>query len=183
MVRMTGPEELTPRQRRVIVARTLIRTTLSATLLVVLYYVLPMNRAIDTRTGLLLGLLLLALGAILALRTRGIVQSDRPGLRAIETLGLVVPLYILAFATTYYLNARANSTSFSEPLTRSDALYFSMTIFSTVGFGDIAAKTEAMRLVVTVQMFFDLILLGFGARAFISAVNLGRKRQGRQTRG
>ena len=44
-------------------------------------------------------------------------------------------------------------------------------------FGDITAKTEVMRIVVTVQMFLDLLLLGFGARAFVSAVQLGRKRR------
>ena len=41
--------------------------------------------------------------------------------------------------------------NFSEPLTRTDALYFTVTVFSTVGFGDITAKTEAARLVVTGQ--------------------------------
>jgi voltage-gated potassium channel len=174
---MPAPEELTPRQRRIIIARAVLRATLTATLLVVLYYVLPMNRAIDTRTGLLLALCLIVLAAFLTWRTRGIIRSDRPGLRAIETLVVAIPLYILAFATTYYLNERMNAASFSQPLTRSDALYFSMTIFATVGFGDITAKTEAMRLAVTVQMFFDLILLGFGARAFVTVVKLGRQRR------
>jgi hypothetical protein len=32
---------------------------------------------------------------------------------------------------------RASAASFTEPLTRTDALYFSVTVFSTVGFGDI----------------------------------------------
>jgi hypothetical protein len=36
-------------------------------------------------------------------------------------------------------------------LTRTDALYFTVTVFSTVGFGDITAKTETARLVVTGQ--------------------------------
>jgi hypothetical protein len=72
---------------------------------------------------------------------------------------------------------RTNSTYFSQPLTRTGALYFSVTVFSTVGFGDITAKTDPARVIVTVQMFFDLILLGFGARAFLSAVQLGRQRR------
>ena len=86
-------------------------------------------------------------------------------------------LYILAFATTYFLAARSSGATFGVPLTRTDALYFSMTVFATVGFGDITAKTEAARLVVTGQMFFDLILLGFGARIFVSAVQLARRRR------
>ena len=67
----------------------------------------------------------------------------------------VSPLRAL-FATTYFLMARANQTSFGAPLSRTDAMYFSSTIFTTVGFGDITAKGEAARLVVTVQMWLDL---------------------------
>ena len=45
--------------------------------------------------------------------------------------------------------ATISASNFSEPLTRTGALYFTVTVFSTVGFGDITAKTEAARLVVT----------------------------------
>ena len=87
-----------------------------------------------------------------------------------------LPLGLVAFAATYFLTERANGAYFSQPLTRSSALYFSMTVFSTVGFGDITAKADPARLIVTAQMFFDLILLGFGARVFLGAVKLGRQR-------
>jgi voltage-gated potassium channel len=92
------PGQTTPRKRRLIIARTLLRAPLTATLLVVLYYVLPMDKALDTHTVLLLVLGLAVFAAILIWRTRGITQSNYPGLRAIETLAAVVPLYILAFA-------------------------------------------------------------------------------------
>jgi hypothetical protein len=168
--------EIGPRQRRIVIARVVIRAVLTVTLLMVLYYVLPMNHTASAGTVLLLAAGLLVVAALLTWRIRGITVSAHPGLRAIETLALVVPLYVLAFATTYYLTAQSNGATFSEPLTRTDALYFSVTIFATVGFGDITAKTEAARLVVTAQMFIDLILLGFGARVFVSAVQLGRRR-------
>lgn len=170
-------EDLTPRERRALILRALLRALLAATLLVVLYYVLPMDTTLDTRSVLLLILCLAVLTAILIWRIRAITQSEYPGLRAIETLGAVVPLYILAFATTYFLAERADSAYFSQPMTRTGALYFSMTVLSTVGFGDITAKTDAAQLVVTAQMFLDLILLGFGARVFVGAVRLGRQRR------
>ena len=50
-------------------------------------------------------------------------------------------------------------------------------MFATVGFGDITAKTEAARLLVTGQMITDLIILGLGARVIVGAVTRGRQRR------
>jgi hypothetical protein len=62
-------------------------------------------------------------------------------------------------------------------LTRTDALYFTVTVFSTVGFGDITAKTETARLVVTGQMIADLVILGLAIKIIVGAVRRGRQRQ------
>jgi hypothetical protein len=69
------------------------------------------------------------------------------------------------------------AVSFTQPLTRTDALYFSVTAFSTVGFGDITARSEAARVVLIVQMLGDLALLGAGARVLLEAVSRGRQRR------
>ena len=60
-------------------------------------------------------------------------------------------------------------------LTHTDGLYFAVTVFSTVGFGDITAKTEAARLVVTGQMIADLVILGLAVKIILGA--LSRRRQ------
>ena len=91
-------------------------------------------------------------------------------LRAFETLGFIVPFYLLLFASTYYVMERASAANFTQPLTRTDALYFSVTVFATVGFGDIAAKSETARVVLIVQMLADLALLGAGAKVLLGAV-------------
>lgn len=181
---MTGKESLpavgeaTPRQRRLLVLRTALKALLTTAVLVALYYILPMDRGFDAHTVLLLIVCLAVFVVIVIWRVRGLFRSRYPGLRAVEALALVVPLYILLFATTYFLAERADAGYFSEPLTRSSALYFSVTVFSTVGFGDITAKTDPARLVVTAQMLLDVILLGFGVRVFVGAVNLARERHG-----
>ena len=133
-------------------------------MLVVLYYLLPMDRPLDTGTAvrLLIGLLVFA-GATVW-QVRAVAGSRYPGLRAAEALGLIIPLYLLLFASTYFLMERASAANFTQPLTRTDALYFSVTVFTTVGFGDIAAKSETARVVLIVQMLADLALLGAGAR-------------------
>ena len=47
-------------------------------------------------------------------------------------------------------------SSFSEPLNRTDALYFTTSTFATVGFGDITPVSQLARAVVSVQMIADL---------------------------
>jgi voltage-gated potassium channel len=64
--------------------------------------------------------------------------------------GLIIPLYLLLSASTYYLMERASAENFTQPLTRTDARYFSVTVFTTVGFGDITAKSETAPVVLIV---------------------------------
>ena len=80
------------------------------------------------------------------------------------------------FAAAYYLMAKTSPASFSDHLTRTDALYFTVTTFSTVGYGDITAVSQSARLMVTAQMILDLLILGLGIRVFIGAVQRGRQR-------
>jgi voltage-gated potassium channel len=81
------------------------------------------------------------------------------------------------FASTYFVMARLAAGSFGTPLTRTDALYFTVTVFSTVGFGDITAKTETARAVVTGQMIADLVILGLAIKVIVGAVRRGQQRQ------
>ena len=97
--------------------------------------------------------------------------------RQSQALGLIVPLFLLLFASTYFLMERASAAAFTQPLTRTDALYFTVTVFSTVGFGDIAPKSEAARVVLIVQMIGDLAVLGAGIRVLLGAVQRGRQQR------
>jgi voltage-gated potassium channel len=159
-----------------------LRGVLTAAVLVALYYLLPLDFD-DTGAS---AVAKLAFGAIVFLavmtwQLRSITQSGTPGLRALEGLFLAVPLFLILFATTYYAMSRADASDFTAPLSRTDALYFTVTIFSTVGFGDISARAESARLVVTVQMMLDLIILGIGAKIILGAVQRGRDRLSSET--
>jgi voltage-gated potassium channel len=87
------------------------------------------------------------------------------------------PAFLLLFASAYVVMAAISASNFSAPMTHTNGLYFTVTVFATVGFGDITAKTEAARLVVTVQMMIDLVILGLGARVILGAVTRGRQRR------
>src|ERR1022692_4161673 len=170
-------QELPSAQRRRLIFWAVLRGVLSTTVLVVLYYALPLDAPWngDPAVRILIGLLVFA--GITAWQVRTIAGSRYPGVKAFEALGLIVPFYLLLFASTYFVMERASAASFTQPLTRTDALYFSVTVFSTVGFGDITAKSEAARVVLIVQMLGDLALLGAGARVLLAAVRRGQQRR------
>ena len=172
-----GPSrEQRPAKRRRLVFWAVLRGVVVTTVLVVLYYLLPLDRPLDAGTALRLLIGLLVFAGVMVWQVRAITGSDYPAMRAFEALGLIVPLYLLLFASTYFLMERATTASFTEPLTRTDALYFSVTVFTTVGFGDITAKSETARVVLIVQMLADLALLGAGARVLLGAVRRGQQR-------
>ena len=170
-------QELPPAKRRRLIIAAVLRGLAVTTALVVLYYLLPLDRPLDTSTAarILIGLLVFA--GLTVWQVRAIAGSRYPGLRAAEALGFIIPFYMLLFASTYFVMERASAANFTQPLTRTDALYFSVTVFTTVGFGDIAAKSETARVVLIVQMLADLALLGAGARVLLGAVRRGRHRR------
>ena len=61
-------------------------------------------------------------------------------------------VFVVVFAWTYLTMARSDPATFTQPLTRVSALYLTVTVFSTVGFGDITPVTDAARVTVMAQM-------------------------------
>jgi hypothetical protein len=108
---------------------------------------------------------------------RAILGSDYPALRAIEALAAAIPLFLLVFAATYFKLADVRPQAFTEPLTRTDALYFTVTVFATVGFGDIAPVATAARVTVMVQMLGDLLVVGLVLRGMLGAVRTSLQRR------
>ena len=156
----------------------MLRALATATALVALYYLLPLDRlASSVPLAVTLGGGLLILVAVAYWQLRAVLRARYPGVRAAVGLAATVPLFLVLFASAYYVMARGTPGSFSQQLTRTDALYFTVTTFSTVGFGDITATSQTARVVVTVQMILDLLTLGLGIRVFIGAVKRAREAQ------
>ena len=163
------------RPARRTVVRSALRTAGATAVLVAIYYLLPLRSASISAVVTMLVIGLAALITLVVFQVRSIVSSRFPVLRAIEALATSVPLFLLLFASTYVVMDRLTASNFSEPLTRTDALYFTVTVFSTVGFGDITAKTETARLVVTGQMIADLVILGIAIKVIVGAVRQRRQ--------
>jgi hypothetical protein len=157
------------------IALTVLRIAGSMTALVALYYGLPLDHS-STRGAITILVIGLALFSVLiAFQVRSIIRSSFPGLRAIEALATSVPLFLLLFASCYVVMAATSAANFGGRLTHTDGLYFTVTVFSTVGFGDITAKTQAARLVVTGQIIADLIVLGLAVKVIVGAVTRSRQ--------
>ncbi|WP_329623631.1 ion channel [Streptomyces sp. NBC_01255] len=163
-----------PKGRRSAVLTTA-RAILSLAAVLAAYYLLPLDSAFTAGTVAVLagGIVLVAL--LLAWQVHTIMRSARPGLRAIVAVASALPFFVLLFAATYYLLERSTPGSFSETMSRTDALYFAMTVFSTVGFGDITPRTELARLLTTAQMTANFLLIGVAARFLLGAVQEGRR--------
>jgi len=168
------PEARPPRRT---IVRAVLRAVGSTAALVAIYYLLPLDRSSTWVAVTMLAIGLVALIALVVFQVRWILRSRYPGLRGVESLATSIPLFLLLFASTYVVLATISAGNFSEPLTRTDALYFTVTVFSTVGFGDITAKTETARLVVTGQMIADLVTIGVAVKVIVGAVKQGRQRQ------
>jgi hypothetical protein len=170
-------EVLTRKQRRQLVIASALRTVGTAGVLVALYYMVPFDHDVSPAmvAGVVLGGAVLAV--VIALQVRTVARSSNPGIRAVEALAFTLPVFVLLFATTYVVMADTTPSTFTEPLSRTDALYFTVTTLATVGYGDIAPESQGARLVVTAQIILDLLLVGLVLHLFTEAVKRARQRE------
>ena len=166
--------DLSRRQRRHAVIGMMISVALAWALLFGIYYLIPFT----DRTGaqsvvrLVLGILLFV--GVLAWQLGQVTRAELPGLRAVHALGVAIPLFLLVFAVVYLSLSQSDTTHFSEPLNHTGALYMVVTVFSTVGFGDITPKGDLARILVSIQMLLDLVVIGAVVRLLTNAAKGGR---------
>ena len=168
------------RRERALRRRGAIRSMLGAMVLglaiTVAYFVLPFTSPLTGATLLWLVLGLVAIGVLIVWQVRAVARSPYPRARAVGGLIVSLPLFLALFSTTYFFMGRAQPSDWSEPLSRLDAAYFTVTVFATVGFGDIVPVTAVARAVTTVQMLGDILLVGLVARVLVVAMQEGLRR-------
>jgi hypothetical protein len=155
----------------------LLRSVAVSLVAVAAYFVLPFTNLLSVRTASLLAVGTVVLAVLLVWQVRAITRSRYPVVQGIGAVILIVPLFFVVFATAYYAMGQADPAGWSEPLTRLDALYFTVTVFATVGFGDIVATSQAGRAVVLTQMLGNLVVIGVITRVIVQAIQRGVARQ------
>lgn len=155
-----------------------IRMVLAATVLMVAYWLVPLRWFDEGWTAFAVLLAGLALYLLLVVRRMMRLRySVRPMADLGETLIVIVLTLVTLFALTYAILSRNVEGAFNVPLDKHSALYFSMTVTTTTGFGDITAKANSVRDVVTFQMFVTLLILAMAVRGVTAAAQYGRKHQ------
>lgn len=168
--RSPNTEHVSRRQVTTSVVRMLVTTAV----LTGLYATAPLKLPDDGSAAGRLALSIILLFAVLTWQILSVARSAHPRARALEAVAVIFPLLTFLFASTYYAIEQASPGSFNESLSRTDAVYLTVTILATVGFGDIVATTETSRIVVTIQMVVDLALIGVVAKVLLNTVRQRR---------
>ncbi len=170
-------ESLSRTARRRLLLRSLIRAVLITTALLALYYALPLEDDSVAMLAVKLVVAMVIIGIVCVLNVWKVVTAEYPRLRAMDAAAAIVPLLIVLFAGTYLQIASGAPQAFSEKMSRTDGLYFTVTVLSTVGFGDITPVSTTARVVTMMQMMGNLILFGLFARFLAGAMTEGLRRQ------
>ena len=165
--------ELDRRQRRLEIVSTIIAVAVTWTILFGAYYLMPFTDRTGAQAAvrLLLGIALFA--GVLVWQLRRVSRADFPVLRAAQALSVAIPFYLLIFAVLYLSLSQASTTRFSEPLDHTSAVYLVITIFSTVGFGDITPEGDVAQIVTSIQMLLNLVVIGAVVRLLTLATKAG----------
>ncbi|HET9649824.1 MAG TPA: potassium channel family protein [Microlunatus sp.] len=176
MARRLG--DLPRREQLAHIARAVLRVILVWAALILAYNLLPLDDISGQHPFVLVAAVLLVFTAVFVWSTLRVLKADLPQLRAVEAVGFNIPFFLTLFAIVYLVIDHTMPFSFSERLDHVAALYFTITVFATVGFGDITPVTSTARMVVSAQMVLNLVVLGV-----VVKILLGAARRGIQTRG
>jgi voltage-gated potassium channel len=140
-------------------------TVLTIVLPIAAYFVLPL----DKEFGRLLAALLVifAAGALIPISIRQaqmVLRSQDPLFDAMRCIVSALVLLVIAFSSAYFVLATSYDNQIEGVETKLDAIYFTVTILATVGFGDITATGQAGRGIVTGQMVVNFAVLAVALR-------------------
>jgi len=139
--------------------------------MLVVFYTVPVST--DESTGRVVISMLLTLAGVAALAW-GIIEQVRRQLRSrsedIHTLLLLLPLVAMVFALGFFVLDVHSPSQLSGLSTRTDALYFTLSTLTTVGYGDIVAEGQLARGLVILQLVFNAVFVGAAASTVVGSI-------------
>jgi hypothetical protein len=174
------PDRAQRRRFRRAAIRSVVRAATVAVVVFGAYYLAPVRAGSDAGQTVRIIIVCVATGLVIAWEIRAVSRAEYPRLRAIDALVSSVSVMVIAFAITYLNMSDRHPASFNEQLDRTSSLYFTVTTLATVGYGDIHASTDGARIVVMIQMVFNVAVIGTTVRAILGTA---RHRSGRSAPG
>lgn len=170
---MSGPVPM-----RVLVL-SVIRLVLGIAILLAAYLLVPLHQESTALSAVTWAALLAIVGLVLvfAHQTRRINRSEYPLMAGAESLIFVLAIFLIGFAFVYLVMSTSAPDTFSEPLNRTGAMYFAITVLSTVGFGDITPKSDPSRVLVAAQMLIDIGLIAGALKLLFGIARRADQRQ------
>lgn len=143
-----------PRGRHKDRKRDVLRSLLVALSLMVLFLTVPLSKLDPSPWWLIV--LIVASGLVLLAALFRFISHGAGLFRLLNLLMTVV----VAFAFGFYTISVHMPGQFEGIETRIDALYFTLTTMTTVGYGDIHATGQVARVLVSLALVFDVVFLG-----------------------
>jgi voltage-gated potassium channel len=163
MFEAAAAQERIPR-RLLLAAIARVLGVVAGTLLV--YFLVPTEEESAARAAALSACVGIAtILIVFARQISRVSRSQRPVLAAIEALALVFGLFLCLFALLYVSVSATDPAAFTQEVDKVAGLYFTTTVLTTVGFGDISPVSDTARILVTLQMVLGMILIGTAFKA------------------
>ncbi|WP_243791280.1 ion channel [Saccharopolyspora gloriosae] len=143
---------------------------LAVALSTAVYFVLPLGVFDVVSTWAFVSAFALGIAVVATVIVRQ-VRRFRSG--GVALTGVLTSLYlaVLFFAAVYTGISAHWPGSIASLSTKVDALYFALSITSTVGFGDVHAVSQSARLAVGIHLIFNLGFLGVAIAAVRTAAS------------
>lgn len=104
-------------------------------------------------------LLILFAGLVAAAVLKGIRTGQYVGTTGVFLLMPSLLNLVFVFAWAYWVPSTSPNSCLNAALTKLDAVYFSLTTFTTTGFGDLAPVTSLCRIIAVMQMITTFVIV------------------------
>lgn len=149
--------------------------------MVVAYFLVPVERGTDPGALVVRGTITAAgVFAAFQLISRQVRRQLETEGSPLSGLLLAIVAAVLIFALVDYVVAISSPREFDGLNTRVDALYFALTTLTTVGFGDVHAQGQLARVLLCIQLVFNVAVVAIAASILTRQIDRRlRERHGR----
>lgn len=111
----------------------------------------------------------------LSRQVRRIEASNHPQVAWMEALIVLGMLFLAIFAHIYRVLGGYDGDSFTQPMDLLNSYYYALTVFSTLGLGDITPVSANAKIFTMAQIVCDLTIIGLVVKVLSSAATTHRK--------